>query len=180
MMFAEVAPTSALVDRVPPGALAKNGGTVDERLGKVMERAEGPFSAHLVAVARLALAERRGDVKAAEAMRARTGCIRDATLLGPVSFTPVSSVADPTQLDHAGVPAPSEVAGPGPFMPKARATAVRALGCHIPLYAQSNAQGVRELIVDVEVPRAGWIGVGLRANNAAVVRAGGQIAVDRE
>ena len=81
--FADVAITSSLSDRVDPAALSKNGGTVDERLAKILDRAEGPFSAHLVAVARLALAERRGDSKTAEAMRARSGCVREALVFGP-------------------------------------------------------------------------------------------------
>lgn len=177
--FADVAATSALADRVDPAALAKNGGTIDERLAKIMDRAEGPFAAPLVAVARLALAERRGDAKAAEAMRARTGCVREVSLAGPVSWTPVSSVAAQTGLDVAGAALPAELPGPGPFLPKARVTAVRALGCHIPLYAESNIQGVRNVIVDVDVPRAGVIGLGLRAGTVAVVRAGGQLVIDR-
>lgn len=177
--FADVSPTSALADRVDPGALAKNGGSVDERLAKVLDRAEGPFSGHLVAVARLALAERRGDAKAAELMRARTGCVREASMAGPVSWTPVSSIAEPTGLDEVGAVAPAELPGPGPFLPKARFAAVRALGCHIPLYAESNVQGVRNVIVDIDVPKAGVIGLGLRAGTVAAVRAGGQLVIDR-
>jgi hypothetical protein len=177
--FADVAPTSALADRVDPAALAKSGGSVDERLAKVADRAEGPFASHLVAVARLALAERRGDAKAAELLRARTGCVREVSMAGPVSWTPVSSVAEQTGLDEVGAVAPSELPGPGAYMPKARVTAVRALGCHIPLYAESSTQGVRTVIVDVDVPRAGVIGLGLRAGTVAVVRAGGQLVIDR-
>ena len=177
--FADVASTSALADRVDPSALAKSGGTIDERLAKVEARAEGPFAAHLVAVARLALAERRGDAKAAEATRARTGCVREVSMAGPVSWTPVSSVAAQTGLDEVGAALPVELPGPGPFLPKARLTAVRALGCHIPLYAESNIQGVRTVVVDVDVPRAGLIGLGLRASTVAVVRAGGQLVIDR-
>ena len=177
--FADVAATSALADRVDPAALAKSGGTVDERLANVLDRAEGPFAAHLVAVARLALAERRGDAKAAEALRARTGCVREVTMAGPVSWTPVTNVAAQTGLDDAGAALPAELPGPGPFLPKARLSAVRALGCHIPLYAESNTQGVRNVIVDVDVPRAGILGLGLRAGSVAVVRAGGQLVIDR-
>lgn len=176
--FADVAPTSALVDRVERAAVEKHG-SIDERLAKVLEHAEGPFAAHLVATAQLALAERRGDAKAAEAHRARTGCVRDALVVGPVAWTPVSSVYEPTSLDQVGAAAPAEMPGPGPFLPKAPVASVHALGCHIPLYAQSNMQGVRDVIVDVEVPKAGVIGVGLRTNSAAVVRAAGQLAIDR-
>ena len=177
--FSDVAPTSALADRVDPAALAKNGGTVDARLAKILDRAEGPFAASLVAEARLALAERRGDVAGADVMRGRTGCVREALVFGPVAWTPVSSVHEPTTIDVAGTPAPAEVPGPGPFTVKLVPAAVRALGCHMPLYAQSNAQGVRDVVVDVDVPKAGWIGIGLRSNSAATVRAGGMLAIDR-
>ena len=177
--FAEVAPTSSLADRVDPAVLAKNGGTVDERLAKILAHAEGPFAAHLIAEARLALAERRGDTGGADVMRARSGCVRQAVVFGPVSWTPVSSVTDATQLDLAGAAAPSELPGPGPFVSKVRAANVKALGCNVPLYAESNQQGVRDVIVDVDVPKAGWLGLGMRSNGAAAVRAGGALAIER-
>ncbi|MDB5220507.1 MAG: hypothetical protein JWO86_8434, partial [Myxococcaceae bacterium] len=179
--FSDVATTSALADRVGSvnGPNAKKSASLDDRLAKVLDGADGPFAAALIAEAQLALAERRGDAKAAEAHRTRSGCVREATLLGPVSWTPVSSVREPTNLDQAGAVAPAELPGPSPFLPGIRAVPVKALGCHIPLYAQSNMQGVRDVIVDVEVPKAGWIGVGLRSSSAAVVRAGGQLAVER-
>ena len=179
--FADVATTSALADRVGTvnGPNVKKSSSLDDRLAKIRDGADGPFAAALIAEAQLALAERRGDAKAADEHRARTGCVREATILGPVSWTPVSSVREPTTFDQAGVAAPAELPGPSPFLPAIKAAPVKALGCHIPLYAQSNMQGVRDVIVDVEVPKAGWIGVGLRASSAAVVRAGGQLAIER-
>ena len=178
--FSDAAATSALADRVNPDAsVKKSAGTVDAQLAKVLDRAEGPFAAHLIATARLALAERRGDAAGAEVMRARSGCVRDALVIGPVAWTPVSSVNEPTTIDVAGTPVPADLPGPGPFTPKLVPAAVRALGCHIPLYAQSNAQGVRDVVVDVDVPRAGWVGVGLRTNSAATLRAGGRLALER-
>jgi hypothetical protein len=179
--FADVATTSSLADRVGSanGPNAKKNGSLDDHLAKILDGAEGPFSAGLVAEAQLALAERRGDAKAAEAHRTRSGCVREAMIFAPVAWTPVSSVREPTNLDQAGAVAPAEMPGPSPFLPTIRALPVKALGCHIPLYSESNMQGVRNVIVDVEVPKAGWVGVGLRASSAAVVRAGGQLAIDR-
>jgi len=177
--FAEVSPTSSLTDRADQAALAKTGGSVDDRLAKVLARAEGPFAGPLIANARLALAERGGDAKAAEAMRARSGCARESMVIGPVAWMPISRVHDASGLDEVGAPAPADVPGPGPFLPRVRGTTVRSLGCHVPLYAESNALGVRDVLVDVDVPKAGWIGVGLRSSSAATVRAGGQLAIDR-
>ncbi len=177
--FADVAPSSALADRVDPAALTKHGGTVDARLAKVLEHAEGPFAGPLLAHARLALAERRGDTAVADAMRVRAGCAREALVLGPVSWTSVTSVHQTSKLDDVGALAPAEGPGPGPFQTNVRAARVRALGCHLPLAAESSAPGGREVILDVDVPSAGWIGVGLRSSSAATLRAGGQLAIDR-
>jgi len=176
--FSDVAPTSALADRVDPAKLGK-GDTVEERLAKVQDRAEGPFAGPLVAYARLALAERRGDAKAAEAMRARTGCVREAALVGPVAWTTVSGVAEPTTLDAPNQAMPAEIAGPGPFTTRLRPMAARSLGCHVPLYAETSAQGVRDVVVDVTVPKSGIVGVGLRSTGAAVVHAGGKVVLER-
>ncbi|MDB4943446.1 MAG: hypothetical protein JWP97_2980 [Labilithrix sp.] len=174
--FSDVGTSSALADRVPPSALKPS---LDARLARVQEHAEGPFAAALVAEARLALAERRGDAANADALRVRTGCVRSASVVGPISYTPVSTAGEPTTVDVPGTPAPAEVKGPGPFLPRLAPGQVTALGCHLPLYAQLNAHGVRDVVVDVDVPKAGWLGVAIRTNSAAVVRAGGQLAVER-
>src|SRR5262249_5361250 len=71
--FSDVSSSSALADRVAPADLEKKGGTVEARLAKIQEKAEGPFAPGLVARARLALAERHGDAKMAETLRAQTG-----------------------------------------------------------------------------------------------------------
>ncbi len=177
--FADVTSSSALADRVDPVALRKNGGTVDDRLAKVAADAEGPFVPALIANARLALAERRGDAKTAGELRAQTGCVREAAVIGPVGWMNVSGVRDPALLDRPGAPLPAEVPGPGPFVPKLRPMKVSAFGCRLPLYGETSAQGVREVAVDVDVPKAGWIGVGLRASAAATMRTGGQIVLER-
>jgi hypothetical protein len=177
--FAETTSSSALTDRIDPASLKKNGGTIDERLAKVASKAEGPFIASLVANARLALAERRGDAKTAAEQRILTGCTREATVFGPVAWMSVSGVHEPTILDRPGAPLPADVAGPGPFTPRLRPMKVNGFGCRLPLYAETSAIGVREVAVDVRVPKAGWIGIGLHTTSAAVVHAGGQSILDR-
>lgn len=177
--FSDTTSSSSLADRVDPAALKKTGGTIDERLAKVAADAEGPFVPSLVANARLALAERRGDATTASEMRARTGCAREAAVVGPVAFMNVSGARDPALLDRPGAPMPAEMPGPGPFTPKLRPMKVTAFGCRLPLYAETSAPGVREVAVDVDVPKAGWIGVGLRSSAAATMRVGGQLAIER-
>jgi hypothetical protein len=168
--FADGSSSSALADRVPNA-------NVDQRLAKV--RARGPFVPGLVAQARLALAERRGDAKAASDLRRQTGCVREAALVGPVAWMNVSSVRDPAVLDRADGVFPAEVPGPSSFLTREAPLHVQALGCHLPLYAQTSILGVRELAVDVDVPKSGWIGVGLTTSAAATLRANGQLVLER-
>ena len=57
---------------------------------------------------------------------------------------------------------------------------VSAFGCRIPLYGETGAVGVREVAVDVHVPKAGWIGVGFKSSAAATLHGGGQMSVTAE
>lgn len=177
--FSDSTSSSALVDRIDQAALRKAGGTVDERLAEIQRRAEGPFVPALVANARLALAERRGDAKAAAEQRALTGCAREGTVIGPVAWMTASGAREPAILDRPGTPMPGEIPGPGPFLTKLRPMKVTGFGCRLPLYAETSVLGVREVAVDVRVPSAGWIGVGVRASSAAVLHAGGRAILER-
>lgn len=176
--FSEMTSSSSLADRVAPAALEKAGGSVDARLAKIVTGAAGPFIPSLIANARLALAERRGDARVAGEQRRLTGCAEEATVLGPVAWMNVSGAAEPSILGRAG-PLPADVSGPGPFTPKLRPMRVAAFGCRLPLYAETSVLGVREVVVDVDVPKPGVIGVGLRSSSAATLRAGDRIAIDR-
>lgn len=177
--FSESTSTTSLEDRIDPNVLKKNGGTIDIRLAKVAAEAEGPFIPSLIATARLSLAEAEGNAAMAADLRQRTGCAREATMLGPVAWMSVSGVREPSILDKPNTPLPSQVPGPGPFTPNLRPMKVAAFGCRIPLYAETSAAGVREVAVDVDVPKSGHLGVGLKSSAAAVLRAGGQVAIDR-
>ena len=179
--FADVAPTSALADRVDPATCSpRTAAAVDERLAKVLDDAEGPFAA---------ASRRRGPARARRAsrrhqggsdvMRARTGCVREAAVLGPVAWTPVSSVTDADAARSRRNRGAERAARPGPFLPKVRAAKVKALGCNMPLYAESNSTACATSSSTSTCRKAGWIGLGLRASSAAVVRAGGQLAIDR-
>lgn len=165
--FSDTAGTSALADRTRVD--------VDAKLAKV--KAEGPFVPGLVAHARLALAERRGDATAAAKLRAQSGCVREAALVGPVAWMTVSGARDPAVLGAGAFPA--EVPGPGPFLPRLKPRRVTAFGCHLPLYAETSATGVREVAVDVRVPSAGFIGVELTASSAATLYANGKAVLER-
>lgn len=179
MAFSETTPSSALVDRVDPATLKKNGGTMDERLAEIAAEAEGPFVPSLIANARLALAERRGEAKLAGELRAQTGCAREAVVVGPVAWMNVTGAREPAVLDSPGAAMPAEIQGPGPFTPKLHPMRVAAFGCRLPLYGETSAEGVREVAVDVEVPNPGWVGLGLRSSATATMRIGGQVVIER-
>src|SRR5262249_11379058 len=131
--FSETMASSALVDRVPGAA-----DRVDARMVKIAAEAEGPFVASLIADARLALAERRGDTKTAAGLRVATGCAREAAVVGPVAWMPVSGSREPTLLDRPGTALPAELPGPGPFTRRLRPMRVAAFGCRLPLYAETS------------------------------------------
>jgi len=173
--FSEVSGAGALTDRVPAASLPWKKKSFDDRLAEIEEHAGG-FVKPLVATARLALAERRSDARSAAVHRAHTACVRESLLAGPVSWSSVSGVRDVSAFGNV---APAEVPGPGPFAPKVAPVKIASFGCHIPLYAQTNTIGVRDVVIDVDVPKAGVIGVSLRSSSAATLRAGGVLAIDR-
>jgi hypothetical protein len=177
MAFADAMSSSALADRLPPTAFGQGG--LDGRLAKIAAEAEGPFVPSLVATARLALAERRGDAAAAADARTRTGCAREAVVLGPVGWMSVSGARADALLDHPGAPLPAEIPGPGPFQPRVRPMRVSSFGCKIPLYAATSVLGVREVAVDVQIPESGWIGVGVQSSSEAVLHGGGKVLLER-
>ncbi len=171
---------SALADRVPEAQLGKQGGSVEARLAKIQANAEGPFARSLVAEARLALAERTGDVSSATSRRAETGCVREALVIGPLGFATVTGTFETNDaLSGDSTPMPGELPAAGPFTPGPRPLAVAAAGCHLPLHASSPVRGVRAVVVDVEVPKAGTIGVGLSSPSTAVLRSGTRALVTR-
>jgi hypothetical protein len=175
--FSDAMSSSALADRLPPSALGQGG--LDARLAKIAAEAEGPFVPSLIATARLALAERRGDAAAASSARAQSGCAREAVVVGPVGWMSVSGARADAVLDHLGAPLPAEIPGPGPFMPRVRPMRVSSFGCRIPLYAETSVLGVREVAVDVQVPENEWIGVGVQSSSEAVLHGGGKVILER-
>jgi hypothetical protein len=136
-------------------------------------QAQGTFARGMVARARVAIAQRRGNAQEAEAQRAASGCVREALVVGPTSWAPVTGVEEPGPLDAADAPIEAAYARGDAFGTQAHPVVVRGRGCAIDLSAESVRPGVREVVVDVEVPHAQKVGIVLRAHGAAVLRAGG-------
>jgi hypothetical protein len=157
----------------------REAGEIVRSLSLRAQSAEGPFAKGLIARALQALAERRGDAGDAETQRAATGCVREALVVGPMSFTPITGVheADPFDLPNAKIE--SAYTTGDPFDTRVHPFLVRGRGCDIDLSAESASAGVRDVIVDLQVPEAQTIGLVLRAHGEAELRAGGVPLIER-
>jgi hypothetical protein len=172
--------SSALVDRVTPQRLAEKSGAVVARLESIQQAASGPFARGLVAEARLAIAEREGWASGAEVLRRESGCAREAAVYAPLGYATVTGVDDANDaLGGDRAPLPAEVPGAGPFATSVKPLATRGIGCWIPLHAPTPSRGLRAVVVDVKVPRAGTIGVALTSPSAAVLWSGTRPLVAR-
>jgi hypothetical protein len=173
---------TGLGDAAEDAALAHRTGeanAIAHELELVARDARGPFARALVARALASMAQRRGDPTAAETERAASGCAREAVVIGPTTWAPVTGIDLPGPLDRADAPlAPSYPTG-GAFPTDAHPIVVRGRGCAIDLSAESARPGVREVVIDVDVPRPQRVGFVLRAHGAAVLRAGGVEIVRR-
>ena len=152
---------------------------VDARLAAARAHADDPFTPALFARALESLAEHRGDVAEAEKWRTARGCAREATVVGPLDWAPVTGVRGPDPLEKFDAPIPAETALPGPFATKLAPVVVRGRGCWIDLTASTALGGVRDVAVDVTLATPQRIGVALRAHGAALLRAGGRVVLER-
>ncbi len=174
---------SALGEAARYAALARRaaGLDVESALRSSVAGAQGPFARGLVSRALTSLAEARGDAATAEADRALSGCAREAVVVGPVTWAPVTGV----DLDGQGPLERPEsrleggYASGDPLGTLAHPTVVGARGCALPLDAESSHVGVRYVVVDVDVPRAETVGLVLRAHGAAVLYAAGTPVIRR-
>ncbi len=141
--------------------------------------ADDPFVPGLVARAKQKLAEHRGDAAEAAKQRAASGCAREATILGPMAWAPVTGLTSPDPLERFDAKIPSGTSLPGPFGTVLPPAIVHDRGCSLDLGAASALRGVRDVVVDVKVPKAGTIGVGLWSTGPALLRVGGRVVLDR-
>jgi hypothetical protein len=151
-------------------------------LERAEQAARGPFARGLLARTLGEMAERVGDAAAAEADRAAGGCVREALVVGPTTWASVTGPEEPGPFAEADAPVRAEYAASpvgAPFGGAAHPVAVHGEGCAISLAQESWRPGVRDVVVDVDVPRAQTIGVVLRAHGAASLRVGGVLAVKR-
>ena len=162
------------------GALVYRGSKDDKTLAalaKSFDDADDPFSKGLLARSLEELASRRGDDKESARWRAARGCASEAVVTGPLDWASITGVADADPLAAFDAPLAASYRSPGPFGAPVATALIRDRGCDLELTAASPQSGVRDMIVDVDVPEAQEIGVGLRAGSAAILRVGGSRAV---
>ena len=148
-------------------------------LGLAEAEARGPFAKGLIARALTTLAQRRGDAAEAERQRTAGGCVRDALVTGPTTWASVTGADDPGPFgpaDAAVQPAYPTGDAFGSQMHPVRASDD---ACAIGLSQESWRPGVRDVVVDIDIPRAETIGLVLRAHGAATLRAAGAVIARR-
>ena len=111
--------------------------------------------------------------------RQRAGCARAATVIGPLEWAPITAVAHETPVEGATQPLAASYKGIAPFVDKVAPMTVSADGCEIGLLTTSVLEGLRAVVVDVDVPAAQTIGVALESPSAAVLIVGGKVALTR-
>jgi hypothetical protein len=141
--------------------------------------AAGPFARGVIADGGLALANHEGDAALAQKWRQRTGCARGATVVGPLEWAPITAIAHETPLEKLGAPIAKSYPGIKPFVANVPPVSVPADGCDVSLVTTSVLDGLRAVVVDVDVPKAQTIGVALRSTSAAALIVGGKLALLR-
>jgi hypothetical protein len=148
-----------------------------KELGRIDAR--GPFARGLVARALLSIAQRTGDAAEADRQRTASGCVREAAVVGPTTWASVTGLDRAGPLDAAGARLEASYPRGDAFGTSAHPIVVSGRGCAIDLSAESTRPGVREVVVDLNVPRSEAVGLVLRARGAAELRAGGTLVLRR-
>lgn len=187
-VVAVAAALDALVTRTMPSlgefaddaALAQRSKTpIVGPLEQIHRETPGPLVPAMIARALTRYHERRGDAVRAEAWRTASGCAREALVIGPISTRPATELDAPDPLDRYDAPVPPALPTDGAFLAPGVPTAVRNRGCSIPLSVADAQPGIREVVIDVVVPKDETIGIALRSRGAALLRAGGVVALRR-
>jgi len=160
-----------------PGAMK----TIAEHLAKAYDEASfaGPFARGAIAEGGLKLALHEGNATLAQNWRQRTGCARAATVVGPLEWAPITAVAHETPVEAPTKALGSSYRGIGPFGETLAPIAVAADDCEIGLMATSVLDGLRAVVVDVDVPKPQTIGVVLETASAAALVVGGKLVLTR-
>ena len=179
--FDDASEDTALVYRTNDGSLSvpPAPASIAARLEAAAGRAADPFSAGLLARALHELATHDGDADEARKWRAATGCATEATLIGPLAWTAVTGVTDDDPLAKGDARIEAGYVVAGAFGRTAAPVVAGGRGCAIDPELAGVQKGVRDVVVDVTVDQPQTIGVSMRTHGAAILRAGGKVAIER-
>jgi hypothetical protein len=159
--------------------------TIGDRLRRAWSSSETappsptlPFLRGAVALALHELSLFSGDVAAAHTWAARRGGIAAATVVGPLDWTPLRALEDPSPI-AARTPLANSYPGIAPFAAAVTPSVIHADACQLDVAVTSTLQGTRAVVVDLAVPRAETIHLALTTSSAAVVDVGGVRALRR-
>src|SRR5262245_24172353 len=108
-----------------------------------------PLARGMLASALHELALYTGDEAAAARWLERRGCAREATVVGPLDWAPLSGIEGPSPVAH-DKPLGKSYAGVAPFAASIEPVRIRADGCFLDVNAPSFLAGARAVVVDVE------------------------------
>jgi len=139
---------------------------------------QAPVIKGVIARALHELALYSGEDRGAAIWSARRGCLQEATVIGPVDWTPLSGLEANSPLP-LGEPLADSYPGVQPFEARVFPFVVRADACQLPINATSFQQGVRAIVVDVQSEEAQRIHFALTSSSAAVLEVGGSKVLER-
>jgi len=122
--------------------------------------------------ARQRMASAKGDGEALKRARAASGCATEATVIGPFPGGVLTQLVDPGPADQGAIAASYPPVAPLALGPKTVKSFGR--GCAIDITGVAKAAGLRYAIVDLEVPSAQTIRVGIDSVLPARVLVGGR------
>lgn len=159
-----------LVQRVVDGR-AKVGAALDAALDAPAAR--DPMVRLYLADARERLASAKGDPGGVIAARKASGCATEATVIGPFPGGVLGPLEDPGPADGGAIAA--DYAPAAPFALGTKPTRTWGRGCALDPTGTSKASGLRYVLVDVDVPHAQKITVGVDTSLPAKVLVGGKL-----
>lgn len=167
--FDALASDIGLVHRVPNGqdrVIAALDATLDS------PAANDPYLHSYVAEARVRLASAKGDAAGVEKFRKAAGCATEATVVGPFAGNVLSPLFENGPVDGGTIAASYPKTAPLAIAPGVFKSTGR--GCDLDTTGTAKAEGLRYLVVDVDVPSAQTISIGVDSQLPARVFANGK------
>lgn len=156
-----------------PGVVFRAKKNWAEDIAKTVQHAQNPTLRLLGSHALTAIYERRGNEELAEKSRTASGCVREALVLPPRDWAPSLGVAASSPVSSApntqvrfGQTGPWKT-GLAPHVYSKRGCDIRPRSVHAPA-------GVRDIVFDRRIDKAGFVDVGIIARPPFALRAGGK------